>query len=171
MKQQKLKYMCLTGVFTAVIFIFTAYLHIPSHTGYTHVGDAFVYLAACLLPLPYAAFAGAAGAFLADALTGFALWAPASIIIKAAATIFFTAKANRVMTMRNALALLPASVLCIGGYYGYEALITGNTIAPLAGLWGYLTQCVLSSVLFLILATVSDKLNLRSRFMNGGDHR
>ena len=171
MKQQKLKYMCLTGVFTAVIFVFTAYLHIPSHTGYTHVGDAFVYLAACLLPLPYAAFAGAAGAFLADALTGFALWAPASIIIKAVSTVFFTAKANRILTMRNALALLPSSAICIGGYYGYEVLITANVIAPLAGIWGYLTQSVLSSVLFLILATMSDKLNLRSRFMDGGNQR
>ncbi len=170
MKQQKLKYMCLTGVFTAVIFVFTAYLHIPSHTGYTHVGDAFVYLAACLLPLPYAAFAGAAGAFLADVLTGFALWAPASIIIKAAATMFFTAKTDRILTPRNVLALLPASMLCMGGYYGYEVLITANAIAPLAGIWGYVAQCVLSSALFLMLAALWDKLNLRSRFMNGGKH-
>lgn len=85
MKNEKVKYMCLAGIFTAIVFVFTAYLHIPSHTGYTHVGDGFIYLAACLLPLPYAAFVGAAGALLADCLTGFAIWAPGSVIIKALA--------------------------------------------------------------------------------------
>ena len=54
MKNNKIILMCFAGIFTAIVFVFTAYLHIPSHTGYTHVGDGFIYLAACLLPLPYA---------------------------------------------------------------------------------------------------------------------
>ena len=48
MKYEKIKLMCFAGIFTAIVFVFTAYLHIPSHTGYTHVGDAFIYLAASL---------------------------------------------------------------------------------------------------------------------------
>ena len=95
MKKQKIKLMCLAGVFTALVYVFTAYLHIPSHTGYTHVGDGFIYLAACLLPLPYAAFVGAVGALLADCLTGFAIWAPGSVIIKAVAVLFLYARAKR----------------------------------------------------------------------------
>lgn len=53
--------MCLAGILTAVVFVFTAYLHIPSHTGYTHVGDGFIYLPACLLPTPYAMIPHAVG--------------------------------------------------------------------------------------------------------------
>lgn len=164
----KVKNMCITGIFTAVIFIFTAYLHIPSHTGYTHVGDAFIYLAACLLPLPYAIFAGAFGALLADCLTGFALWAPASIIIKSITTVFFTRKKKRLLCARNVIALFPAALLCCFGYYLYEALLTNNYLSPLAGIPGYATQSVLSGVVFLVSATVLDKFDVKDRLFHKG---
>lgn len=167
MKIEKIKLMCFTGIFTAIVFVFTAYLHIPSHTGYTHVGDAFIYLAACLLPLPYAVFVGAGGALLADCLTGFAIWAPASVIIKVAAVLFFSRRCKNIISWHNILALIPAWVFCIGGYYLYEALITGSFIVPVAGIPGYITQSVLSTVLFVIIGIAMDKLNLKSRF-NGG---
>ncbi len=164
---KQLKLMCLTGVFTAAVFVLTGYLHIPSHTGYTHVGDGLIYLAACMLPLPYAAFVGACGAALADCLTGFAIWAPGSIVIKTVAVLFFTRKSRKIISPRNLLALLPAAAVCIGGYYLYEALLTGNFAAPLAGIPGYITQSVFSSALFLLLGVAFDKLDLRKRL--GGD--
>lgn len=168
MKNKQLARMCLTGLFTALVFVFTAYLHIPSHTGYTHVGDGIIYLAACLLPLPYAAFAGAAGALLADCLTGFAMWAPATAVIKAVTVLFFSSRHSKILAGRNVAALLPAAAVCAGGYYGYEALITQNLVAPLAGLAGYLTQSVLSSFLFLALGLALDKLNIKTIITNGG---
>ena len=161
MRNERIRRMCLAGVFTALVFVFTAYLHIPSHTGYTHVGDGFIYLAACLLPTPYAVFVGAAGALLADCLTGFAIWAPGSVIIKAAAVLFFSRKRGKIITPRNLLALLPAWAICIGGYYLYEALITWNFVAPLAGIPGYITQSALSTVLFVLLGFAMDKLKLQ----------
>lgn len=167
MKNQKIKLMCLAGVFTAAVFVFTAYLHIPSHTGYTHVGDAFICLAACLLPLPYAMFVGAGGALLADCLTGYAMWAPGSVIIKTVTVIFFSRKNEKIISWRNILALLPAWVVCIGGYYLYESLITGNFIAPLSGIPGYITQSVLSGVLYVVLGFAMDKLKVKQR-INGG---
>lgn len=167
MKNERIKLMCLAGVFTAVVFVFTAYLHIPSHTGYTHVGDGFIYLAACLLPLPYAMFVGAGGALLADCLTGFAIWAPGSVIIKTVAVLFFSRKSVKIITWRNMLALIPAWALCIGGYYLYETLITGNFVSPLAGIPGYITQSLLSSILFVAVGLAMDKLNIKS-MINGG---
>lgn len=167
MKKQKIKFMCLAGIFTAIVFVFTAYLHIPSHTGYTHVGDAFIYIAACLLPLPYAMFVGACGALFADCLTGFALWAPGSVIIKTATVLFFSRKQKNIISLRNIFALLPAWALCIGGYYLYEALITGSFIAPVAGIPGYVMQSTLSTILFVILGIAMDKLNIKAK-INGG---
>ena len=167
MKDQKIRLMCITGIFTAVVFVFTAYLHIPSHTGYTHVGDGFIYLAACMLPLPYAMFVGAGGALLADCLTGYAIWAPGSIIIKTVAVLFFSRKSARIISVRNLLALIPAWAICIGGYYLYEALITGNYAAPLAGIPGYITQSVLSSILFVVAGLAMDKLNLKNTLIGG----
>ena len=167
MKDQKIRLMCIAGIFTAIVFVFTAYLHIPSHTGYTHVGDGFIYLAACMLPLPYAMFVGAGGALLADCLTGYAIWAPGSIIIKTVAVLFFSRKSARIISIRNLLALIPAWIVCIGGYYLYEALITGNFVAPLSGIPGYITQSVLSSILFVVAGLAMDKLNAKNTFVGG----
>ena len=167
MKDQKIRLMCIAGIFTAIVFVFTAYLHIPSHTGYTHVGDGFIYLAACMLPLPYAMFVGAGGALLADCLTGYAIWAPGSIIIKTVAVLFFSRKSVRIVSIRNFLALIPAWAVCIGGYYLYEALITGNFVAPLSGIPGYITQSVLSSILFVVAGLAMDKLNAKNTLMGG----
>ena len=161
MKNDRLKNICLAGIFTAVVFVFTAYLHIPSHTGYTHIGDGFIYLAACLLPLPYGLFVGAGGALLADCLTGYAIWAPGSVIIKMIAVLFFSRKQKKIASARNILALIPASALCIGGYYLYECIITSNFIAPLSGIPGYITQSVMSSLLFVIAGFALDKLKIK----------
>ncbi|MFY9379232.1 MAG: ECF transporter S component, partial [Acutalibacteraceae bacterium] len=49
-----------TALFAAIIAVTTAYIfHIPVGTngGYIHIGDCFIYLAACFLPLPYAMLA------------------------------------------------------------------------------------------------------------------
>ena len=167
MKDQKIRLICIAGIFTAIVFVFTAYLHIPSHTGYTHVGDGFIYLAACMLPLPYAMFVGAGGALLADCLTGYAIWAPGSIIIKTVAVLFFSRKSARIISIRNLLALIPAWAVCIGGYYLYEALITGNFVAPLSGIPGYITQSVLSSILFVVAGLAMDKLNAKNTLVGG----
>lgn len=167
MKDQKIRLMSIAGIFTAIVFVFTAYLHIPSHTGYTHVGDGFIYLAACMLPLPYAMFVGAGGALLADCLTGYAIWAPGSIIIKTVAVLFFSRKSARIISIRNLLALIPAWAVCIGGYYLYEALITGNFVAPLSGIPGYITQSVLSSILFVVAGLAMDKLNAKNTLVGG----
>lgn len=163
---KKIKLISLTGIFTAIVFVFTAYFHIPSHTGYTHIGDAFIYLAACMLPLPYGIFVGAVGALLADCLTGFALWAPASVIIKSLSVILFC-RSDKIITLKNCLALFPASTLCIGGYYLYESLITGNFTSPLAGIPGYVTQSILSSILFIFVGISCDKLKIK-HLINGG---
>ena len=162
MKKSNIKNLCLTAVFTAIVYVFTAYFHIPSHTGYTHVGDAFIYLSACLLPLPYAIFVGAVGALLADVLTGFAIWAPASIIIKTVTVLFFTSKSAKIMSARNLFALLPSAITCFVGYYTYEAIFFSNFIAAAAGLIGYATQSVLSSLLFVLLGISLDKINIKN---------
>ena len=50
---------CVTGLFAAMIYVLTAWLHIPTGAGYTHAGDGLIYLAASMLPTPYAMAAGA----------------------------------------------------------------------------------------------------------------
>lgn len=167
MKQEKIKLLCMSGVLTSVVFLFTAYLHIPSHTGYTHIGDGFIYLAACILPLPYAMFVGSVGAMLADCLTGFAIWAPASVIIKILTVLLFSRKTKKIVSAVNMVALVFAGVVCTLGYYLYDALLTLNFITPLYGIFGYITQSILSSIVFVVLGMTLDRMNFKDRFLKG----
>lgn len=113
---------------------------------------------------------GAGGALLADCLTGFAIWAPASVVIKALTALFFTSKKDSIINLRNSLALLPATLLCAGGYYLYESLLYGNFVAPLAGIPASLTQSVASSIIFVVAGLSLDKMKIKSALI-GGSHK
>lgn len=167
MKNQRIRLMCFTGIFTALVFVVTAYLHIPTYNGYVHVGDGLIYIASCLLPWPYAMFVGAGGALLADCLTGYAIWAPGSVIIKGITVLVFSNKGREINTRRNLWALLPAAVICAGGYYLYESLITGSFIASLEGIPSSITQSVASSVIFVILGLAIDKIGFKQKLVGG----
>ncbi|MBR3244384.1 MAG: TIGR04002 family protein, partial [Parasporobacterium sp.] len=160
MNREKIRTLTLTGVFTALILVLTAFVHIPSYTGYVHVGDAFIFLAAALLPAPYAVFAGAAGAVLSDVLTGYAMWAPASFVIKTLIVLFFSRKEKKLITKRNMLALIPSVLLTVGGYYLYEGIISGNFAAPVYGILGNVIQAVFSAALFVVIGIALDKLRI-----------
>jgi uncharacterized membrane protein len=110
---------------------------------------------------------GAGGALLADCLTGFAIWAPGSVIIKALTALLFTNKSKKIMGVRNYAVLLPAAVICAGGYYLYEAALYGNWISPLIGIPASLTQSVTSSVLFIVMGIAFDKMNLKNKLFGG----
>ena len=167
MRSQSLRRLCQSAVLAAVIFVFTAYLHVPTFNGYTHIGDAFLFLAASLLPPGYAAAAGAVGAGLADLLSGYGVWAPATLFIKAATALFFTAKAPTLLCRRNCVALVPAYLLCAGGYYFYESVITGNFVAPAAGIIGYTIQIALSALVYVALGRALDRMGLKQRLATG----
>ena len=163
MKNRTTRRICLTALMAAIIYVFTAYIHVPSHTGYTHVGDGFLYLAASLLPAPFAAAAGAIGAGLADLLSPYGIWAPGTVIIKVLTAFCFTSRCEKLVNKRNVLGILPALLLCVGGYYLYEALITGNFTAPALGIPGYLTQVALSSVVYLALGSALDRAGIKKK--------
>ena len=160
------KTLTLTGIFTALIFVFTAFVHIPSFTGYVHIGDSFLFLAASVLPHSCALYAGAAGAALADCLTGFAAWAPGSLIIKGVTVLFFTREESTFLCRRNLLALIPAAVLCIVGYYLYEAFLFGNFAAPVYGMIGNLGQAAVSSGVYLLAGKLLDRSKVKSKLIS-----
>ena len=168
MKKNHTRLICISGIFSALVFVITAYLHIPTYNGYVHCGDGFIFIAACILPMPYSIIVGVLGAMLADLLTGFAIWAPGSMVIKGLLAVLFTCKAKKILTKRNLFMLLPAALISAVGYYLYEALITGNIIAPLAGIPASLVQAVASSIVFIALGAAMDKYNIKKKML--GDY-
>ena len=125
-EMQRFHLLCLSAVFAAAITVTTAYLlHIPIPTGgYIHVGDAVLYLAACLLPAPYAVAAAAIGAGLADLLTA-PMWVLPTLVIKALVALLFTSRGPRLLCPRNVAAAVGAAVLSSTAYGRGAALPRG----------------------------------------------
>lgn len=152
--------MTVTGLFAAMITLMTAYIfHVPYGTngGYVHFGDALIYLAAVLLPRPYALAAAAIGGGLADLLTAPA-WAPATIIIKMLITLPFTSKNDKALCGHNIIAPFLAALICIAGYYLAEGLIFGSFATAAASAIGNVIQSAGSAIIFLIAAKALDRL-------------
>ena len=167
MKKNHTRLMCLSGILSALVFVITAYLHIPTYNGYVHCGDGVIFLAACLLPMPYSILVGSVGALLADLLTGFAIWAPGSMVIKGLMALLFTCKAKKIVTVRSLVMLLPAALISIAGYYLYEVLITGSFAASLAGIPGSAAQAAASSIVFVAAGVAMDKYHVKKRILGG----
>lgn len=165
-----IRLICITGLFAALIYVLTAYLHIPTGAGYTHAGDGLIYLAACMLPTPYAVAAGAIGGALADGLTGFAVWMPATIVIKAVTALFFTRKTDKIICLRNILGIIPSLILCVVGYSLYEGIVMagGFSKAAIVAAFGqtpaYCIQVLASTILFVLLGIAFDKAKLKKLF-------
>ena len=158
-----------TGLFAALIYIFTAYFHIPTGAGYTHAGDGLIYLAAAILPTPYAMAAGAIGGALADGLSGFVVWIPATIVIKAVTAAFFSNKTKKILSLRNILGIIPSAVICIVGYSFYEGVvIVGEfSMAALTAAFtqtpSYLIQIGTSSLLFISVSLLLDRIDFKKK--------
>ena len=161
---QFLLQMVLTALFAAAITIMTAYmLHIPIPTGgYIHLGDALIYLAACLLPAPFAAAAAAIGAGLADLLTA-PVWVLPTLMIKAVIVLFFTSKGERLLCRRNIAAVVLAGLFSPAAYALAGCAMAGTMAAFVPQFWGTLVQGVGSGALFIVIAPALDGVKLKVR--------
>lgn len=156
-----------TAIFAAMITLMTAYIcHVPVGTngGYVHFGDGLIYIAATLLPTPYALAAAAIGGGLADLLTA-PMWTVATIIIKMIITIPFTNKSQKIITPRNVIATVIAFLLSGTGYYIAEAILFGTETAFLMSLSGSFVQSFGSAIVFIVLGLFLDKINFKARFL------
>ncbi len=165
-RNSKIRYMTITGIMAALIVIMTAYIfHIPigMNGGYVHFGDSLIYLAAVLLPRPYALAAAAIGSGIADLLTA-PMWAPATIIIKMFLVLPFTYKSKKIVTPRNVVATILAYFITALGYFVAEYLIFGTWSVLLVSMGQNLIQSGGSAVLFVIFGLALDKVHVKNQF-------
>lgn len=134
------------SMLAALCAVATMVIKVPSPLGgYVNLGDAVVLLCGFMLPLPYAAAAAGIGSALADILLGYAVYAPATFLIKAGmAVIVFLAVRGRGVGARILGGAL-AELWMIVGYFLYEGIfwygfgpslvnIPANGIQGLAGM-------------------------------------
>ena len=164
-RQEHLKYLVLTAIFGAMVYVLTSFVKIPTHQGYIHVGDGIIYLAATLLPMPYAMAAGAIGAGLSDYLSGYPMWVLPTMIIKAVSVIAFTHYKTNIVNKRNIASIVPGTIICVGGYYIAGALLYGDWGAALVDIPTNCIQSAASAALFLFLGVALDRMDFKKRFL------
>lgn len=162
-----MKYLTSAAVLAAMVTLMTAYiLHIPVgiNGGYIHLGDALIYMAASILPLPYACAVGMIGGGLADVLTA-PIWALATMIIKALLCIPFSSKNTRIITKHNVIALVIAGFISVIGYYLAQGILFGFTAALWVSAVGNVVQAGGSAVVFFLLGAALDKAGFKTKFI------
>ncbi len=153
-----IKKVSLSALFAAIIAVFTAYIcHVPIgvNGGYVHLGDTFIYIAATLLPLPYAVMAAAVGAGLADLLTA-PVWFLASVVIKSLICLTFTNK--KIICKRNIFACVLGVFITVVGYAIAEYIIFGSLAGILYSVIGNVIQATASGILFIIIGIYLEKI-------------
>lgn len=163
----KVRYLTMTGFMAALITIMTAYIcHIPvgMNGGYIHFGDSLIYLAAVVLPRPYALAAAAIGGGMADLLTA-PIWAPATIIIKMLIVLLFSNKSTKIVTSRNIFAAVLAYFISGLSYFLAEYILFGSWSVLLISMSQSLIQSGGSAVFFVILGHVLDEVHIKTRFI------
>lgn len=162
-RQLDVRILAMGGLMTALVFIFTFSLKLPSITmvGYVHAGDAFVLLSGILLGPLVGCISAAMGSALADLIGGYFIFIPATLVIKgleAVLAYFFfrfvlglldkERRSNRVIAL--IVAALPSATLMVLGYFAYECLVLNYGLA-LANVLGNVGQAVTSILLSALL--------------------
>ena len=163
----KVRYLTMTGLMAALITIMIAYIcHIPVgvNGGYIHFGDSLIYLAAVLLPRPYAFAAAAIGGGLADLLTA-PMWTPATVIIKMLIVLPFCNKSIKIVTPRNVFATVLAYFISGLSYFLAEYLLFGTWAVLLVSMSQSLIQSGGSAIFFVMLGYALDKAHIKKNFI------
>lgn len=160
------------AVATALVFLFTFLIRVPTVLGYIHLGDAFVLLYAAVSGDPLALLVGALGEGLADVAGGYFQYAPATMLIKAliALPVFWNARReraerrdadapHRILSVRTFLWSLLSVPVTLGGYFLVDYLLSGAY--AFAALWTNGIQAVGSILVFAVLALAFEKSRLR----------
>lgn len=168
LSHQRITYMTTTALFAALICITTAYIfHIPfgANGGYVHIGDSLIYLAAALLPAPYAMLAGAIGGAFADLLTA-PVWAPATFIIKMLITIPLTCKKDKIINIHNVIGVILAGMISFTGYYIADVVLFGTWGALIPSIIGSLAQSGGSAIIFVLFGLALDRMGFKATMKN-----
>lgn len=169
--------LALTGLFAALGCVGTMVLQVPSPTGgYMNLGDAVVILGAWLLGPVYGAVAGGVGPAMADLLSGYAVYVPATLVIKAVMAMTAALMYRALGKKGLLLSALAAEVSMVLGYWLFDgalaALSGGGTLGlclmgSAAGLPSNLVQAAFGAAASTLLALALRRSGYaRKRFPN-----
>lgn len=145
----------MTGLFAALGCVATLVLQVPSPTGgYMNLGDTVVILGAWLLGPVWGAVAGGVGPALADLLSGYMVYVPATLVIKAVmgvlAAVLYRAAGRRAWALP--VCAVAAEVPMVAGYWLFDGFLAGSLAGSAAGIPSNLVQAAFGVAASTLLA-------------------
>lgn len=152
MLSKKTRNITFTAMFAALTCAATMMIRFSiTGRGYVNLGDCIVNISGWLLGGAYGAAAAGVGSALADVLSGYMIYAPATLIIKAAmamaSCVVFSALSKRHSSLFSRItASVSAEIIMVAGYAAYEAVIYGSLSVTLLCAAGNAAQAVMGVV-------------------------
>lgn len=168
MKNDKTYKIVMTGLMMCLVMVATMIIRIPipATEGYVHLGDAAIFMSVLILGKKGGAFAAGIGSALADLLSGYAYYAPITLVVKALMAILTglvlehmekrgqieESVFHRRLTVMEVAAMVSGGSVMAAGYYIAESFMYGSWITPLASIPANIGQFVVGTVIATILA-------------------
>lgn len=175
MKINKIQNLVSAALFAAIICVATFIVKIPSPAtnGYFNLGDCFVILSGLLLSPVYGALAAGIGSALADVLSGYVQYAPATFVIKAlmALSVYLIIKSfgNGKKTLSVICSGLAAEAVMVIGYFAYEAVILKYGLAAAGSIFSNIMQGLVGIAASTAVSTAITKNKTLSEFFKKDD--
>ena len=160
----------MTGLFAALGCVATLVLQVPSPTGgYMNLGDTVVILGAYLLGPVWGAVAGGVGPALADLLSGYMVYVPATLVIKAVmgvlAAVLYRAADRKAWALP--VCAIVAEIPMVVGYWLFDGFLAGSLAGSAAGIPSNLVQAAFGVAASTLLALALKKSSyVRREFPN-----
>lgn len=169
MNNKKVLNMVYAAVFTAMIFVLTRFVQVPvpGGAGYVHFGDAMIYIVASTLGGSWALLSAALGAVLADLSSGWAVYAPISLIVKVLIALPFVIvnkKSQKILTPLTVCLTIPSGAITVLGYFLGDSII--NNAYAVADIPGNAIQAIGNALIFSAVAAAFDAAKLKSKLFS-----
>lgn len=159
------KKIVLSAMLAALVCVATMIIKVPSPLkGYMNLGDCVVLLSGWILSPAYGFLAAGIGSALADLFSGYALYAPATFVIKGLMALVafygyrFIGKKLGNLPSRIVSGLFAELVMCIG-YLVFESFLYGF-VPSLVNIPANIVQGVTGLVLGVVLIKIFEKYKI-----------
>ena len=144
--------MCVTAVLMALTCVATMVVQIPIPLGYAHLGDSVILISAYFFGPVVGALAGGIGSAMADILTGYAIWALPTLLIKTIMPVKNNVQRCKVFSIRGIAGAVVTLLFMTAGYVFFGGILYGSAAAGIASAPGLLLKSVVNLAVYLFVA-------------------
>lgn len=149
------KKVIMSSLLSALTFVATIILKVPTFNGYINLGDALVLLCGWLMSPLYAFLSAGVGSALADMYSGYFLYAPATFIIKGVMALI-----AHYLLKKKIIGGLSAELFMILGYYIFEGFLYGFVPSLLVNILLNALQGAMGLIIGIVLINLFKKYKI-----------